>query len=85
MPAEPQPEAARRHFTVVVESVAGQAWDLRILELRHTWTVAFAADEIEERARTRIALDTGLAPDAFDVDIEPARLFIERRAHSRYD
>jgi hypothetical protein len=86
MPAHAEPRSERARFTVAVESVAEHGWHLTVIELPGTWTVAFAREEIEERVRTRIALDTGLDPHAFDIAIEPPeRLFLERRATRRPD
>ena len=80
--AQPRPRAAR--FTVVVESVAADAWHLTVQELPETWTVAFSADALEANARDRIALDTGLDPSDFEITLVPVgSLFLERRANRR--
>jgi hypothetical protein len=71
----------RRRFTVAVDSIAPGAWHVSVLELPATWTVAFAADDIENRVRERIALDTGLNPSEVEIVLVPApALFVERRA-----
>jgi predicted RNase H-like HicB family nuclease len=60
----------RRVYTVVATPAdAEDAWNITIADLPHSWTVAFSADEIEEHARARIALDTGTEPDEFDVNV----------------
>jgi hypothetical protein len=59
----------RRCYTAVATPFGIAEWDVTIAELDDSWTVAFASDEIETRARLRIALDTGLAPAAFDVTV----------------
>ena len=60
----------RRRYTAVATRFGIAEWDVTIHELRDTWTVAFAEDEIEDRARRRIALDTGLDPNTFDVAVQ---------------
>jgi predicted RNase H-like HicB family nuclease len=83
VPPEPRRNPARLQFTVVVEQIAANGFDLRVPELPGTWTVAFERDEIEARARTRIALDTGYAADEFDVRLEFPPIHVERRANRR--
>jgi hypothetical protein len=83
MGVERRPEAGRDRFTVVAEEVAAEAWHLTVRELPDTWTVAFSLDELEHRARQRIALDLGCDPGDFDIVVEPQALFLERRAHRR--
>ncbi|HKG55934.1 MAG TPA: hypothetical protein VKA85_01660 [Candidatus Limnocylindrales bacterium] len=83
MPSDAE-RSPRPRFTVVVEPVGDGAWQLNVRERPASWTVAFAADEIEQRAIDRITLDTGLRPDEFDVEIDaPPPLFLERRAERR--
>jgi hypothetical protein len=66
--------------------VAEHGWHLTVRELPGTWTVAFTREEIERRARMRIAVDTGLDLDGFEIAIEPPeRLFLERRQNRRAD
>jgi hypothetical protein len=60
---------ARRRYTVVATPFGIGGWDLTVGELAGTWTVAFSDDEVEDQARLRIALDTGLDRDAFDLDV----------------
>jgi hypothetical protein len=50
-----------------------EAWHLTVRELPATWTVAFRLDELEPRARQRIALDLGCEPQDFDVDMVTRR------------
>lgn len=83
VPPEPRRNPIRPLFTVVVEQVAANGFDLRVPELPGTWTVAFDRDEIEARARTRIALDTGHAVDEFDVSLQFPPFHVERRANRR--
>jgi hypothetical protein len=45
-------------FTVRAE-LGGEAWEITGRELPWTWAVAFNRDEIDDRARRRISLDTG--------------------------
>jgi hypothetical protein len=79
----PQPNAKRAHFTLALEPV-GDSWHVTVRELPRTWTVAFSTEEIEDRARNRISLDTGLDTRDFDVTFDPyPRPFIERRAGHR--
>jgi predicted RNase H-like HicB family nuclease len=82
---EAQHAPGQRAFRVVAEAVDDGAWHVTVPELPGTWTVAFALDDIAPRARQRIALDTGLDPEAVDVEIVPTALFIERRATHRFD
>jgi predicted RNase H-like HicB family nuclease len=67
MTGQPERQPRRRTFTVDVELVEPGAWHVAVRELPDTWTVAFDPRDIERRARQRIALDTGLEPDEFDV------------------
>ena len=63
-----------RRYTVLVEQVAKDAWHLTVSELPATWTVAFSREEIERKARDRIALDVGIHPDAMEIrliDVTP--------------
>ncbi len=84
MAPERQPELARAHFTVVAEPIGGDAWHLTVKELPETWTVAFSIDELEDRARQRIALDRGIATGDFDMTVvRGTPLFLERRANQR--
>lgn len=84
MAPERQPELARDHFTVVAEPLGRDAWHLTVKELPDTWTVAFSIDELEDRARQRIALDQGTATGDFDLTVVRVMpLFIERRANRR--
>ena len=48
-----------------------------------TWTVAFARDDIERRAREQIALDTGRDPDSFAIRVQRPWLYLERRGNRR--
>jgi hypothetical protein len=71
-------------YTLDVFSVGQGAWHIEVRELPQTWTVAFELAEIEQRARQRISLDTGLEPDEFDVTIHRrGDLMVERRSHRR--
>ncbi|MFL5680334.1 MAG: hypothetical protein ACJ77B_07015 [Chloroflexota bacterium] len=82
----PESEARehRHRFTVAVDSLSPGAWHVSVLELPATWTVAFAADDIEKRVVERIALDTGLDPAEVEIVLIPApALFVERRANWR--
>lgn len=84
MDPERRPQAQRDHFTVMAESIGDDAWHLTVRELPATWTVAFATDELEGRARQRIALDLGVEPTEFDLSIvHGSGLFLERRATHR--
>ena len=67
MASEPDGFLPRRRFTVLSEPIGADAWHLTVAELPATWTVAFALDEIEARARERIALDLGISPFDFDL------------------
>jgi predicted RNase H-like HicB family nuclease len=67
MASEPVPD--RQHYTVVAERIDGDAWHVTIRELPRTWTVAFTLDEIEWRARQRIAYDLWIDPSGFDVTV----------------
>ena len=78
-----RPQLRSLRFTILVEAVGADAWHLTVRELPETWTVAFDVDDIEARARQRIALDTGLDPSAVEIDIEASGLFVERRANRR--
>lgn len=60
----------RRSYTAVATPFGIGEWDVTISELQDTWTVAFSEDEIEDRARRRIAIDTGADPHAFDVSVQ---------------
>ncbi len=62
-------QSPRRCFTAVATPFGIGEWDVTIPELDDSWTVAFAADEIEDRARLLIALDTGRDPGTFDVNV----------------
>jgi predicted RNase H-like HicB family nuclease len=59
----------RPRYTVVATAVTEDAWHLTVRELPETWTVAFSAEELESRARVRIALDTQVAPEDFELTI----------------
>ena len=80
MAPEGRPDCAPAWCTVVVEQIAPSAFHLTVRELPATWTVAFDRDEIEERARGRIALDLNCDPGDFDVTLEYPELYVERRA-----
>ena len=69
MTSQPQRRLERARYTVVAEPMGRDAWHLTVRELPDTWTVAFARDELEKRARERIALDIGGHPEDFDVHI----------------
>ena len=71
---------ARARYTVVAQPITLRAVHLRVRELPDTWTVAFDRDEVEERARYRIALDLGCHPSDFDVTVEFPAMDLERRA-----
>ncbi len=78
------PEPRRDRFTVLAEAIETDVWHLTVLELPGTWTVAFSPDELESRARTRIALDVGCDPDEFDVVVQrTTSLYLERRSYRR--
>jgi hypothetical protein len=66
---EPQPGSERAVYTVLAEQMGPEAWHLTVRELPATWTVAFGRDDIEPRARERIALDLGTHPSNFDVRV----------------
>jgi hypothetical protein len=80
MAGERHPRQARARYTVVAEPITLRAVHLRVRELPDTWTVAFDRDEVEERARYRIALDLGCHPSDFDVTVEFPAVDLERRA-----
>ncbi len=68
------PAFVRESYTVVAEAIPRGAWHVTVLELPATWTVAFGRDEVDRRARERIALDLGCHPSDFDVEVvETAR------------
>ena len=69
MASQPEPRPERASYTVVAEPMAPDAWHLTVRELPATWTVAFSRDDLEHRARERIALDLGCHPGDFDVRI----------------
>jgi hypothetical protein len=80
------PEPRRDRFTVLAEAIETDVWHITVLELPATWTVAFSLDELESRARTRIALDLDCQPDDFDVVVQrTTSLFLERRSYRRED
>ena len=79
--AGPRPRHPRDRYTVLVEALAANTFRLAVRELPETWTVAFDRDEIEERARHRIALDLGCDPSGFAIELEPPQLLIARRAN----
>jgi hypothetical protein len=83
VPPEREPDAIRARYTILVEQVGPSAFHLTVRELPETWTVAFDRDEIEQRARQRIALDLRCHPTDFDIALELPALFIERRADRR--
>ncbi len=66
-------DTARPCFTIIATAVSEDAWDVTVVGLRDTWTVAFSEAEIENRVRMRIVLDTRLEPDEFDVEIRLVR------------
>ncbi len=57
----------------MVEQISRDAWHVTVRELPATWTVAFSLDDIEARSRERIALDLGLHPADFDVEVVEVR------------
>jgi hypothetical protein len=59
--------AERSTYTVLAEPMAPDAWHVTVRELPDTWTVAFSVDDLEARARERIALDLWCHPEDFDV------------------
>jgi hypothetical protein len=63
----------RATYTVQVERIDDAAWHLTVRELPETWTVAFGRDELEPRARERIALDLDCHPSDFDLRIIEVR------------
>ena len=67
-------------YTVLVEALETNNFRLTVRELPDTWTVAFGIEEIEDRARQRIALDLGCDPSGFGIELELPPLVIERRA-----
>jgi hypothetical protein len=69
MASQPVPRTERLSYTVVAEPMAADAWHVTVRELPATWTVAFSREDLEGRARERIALDCGCHPDDFDVRI----------------
>ena len=83
MGAAPQPRTARKTFTVVAQWIGHGAWHITVRELPFTWTVAFGAEEVESRARERIALDIGVSRRDFDMTVEYPALRLERRREDR--
>ncbi|HVL54465.1 MAG TPA: hypothetical protein VM344_09425 [Vitreimonas sp.] len=75
MPAQPRVdgENSRDQYTVVAEPIEAGAWHVTVRELSATWTVAFDRDELEGRARERIALDLRCHPTDFDIRIIEVR------------
>ena len=69
MASEPHPRPGRASYTVVADPMAPDAWHITVRELPATWTVAFAREDLDARARERIALDVGCHPDDFDIRI----------------
>jgi predicted RNase H-like HicB family nuclease len=69
MASQPVRRSERASYTVVAEPMAADAWHVTVRELPATWTVAFSRDDLEGRARERIALDLECHPDDFDVRI----------------
>ena len=61
--------APRPRYTIVATAIGGDTWDISIPELLDTSTVALSEHEIEPNARHRIAADTLMQPDDFDVDV----------------
>lgn len=64
---------SRPCFTIIATAIQEEAWDVRVVGLPDTWTVAFSEGEIENRARMRIVLDTRLEPHEFDVEVRLVR------------
>jgi len=83
MGPEPQSRRDRQTFTVVAQPMGQGAWHVTVRELPFTWTVAFGVEELEARARERIALDLGVSRRDFDVKLEYPALRLERRREDR--
>jgi hypothetical protein len=69
MAADPRSRTGRQRYTVLAEPIESAAWHLTVRELPETWTVAFTEDEIDARARQRIAFDLALDPSDVDVSV----------------
>jgi predicted RNase H-like HicB family nuclease len=85
MGAQPQwkRKLERKTYTVVAQWMGHDAWHVTVRELPFTWTVAFGLNELESRARERIALDLGVSRQDFDVTVEYPALRLQRRADRR--
>lgn len=67
-----EPALLRQSYTVIAEAIPRGAWHLTVVELPATWTVAFGREEVDRRARERIALDLGCHPRDFDIEVVDA-------------
>jgi hypothetical protein len=73
---DPLGREVRSTYTVLAEPMTSDAWHVTVRELPDTWTVAFSKDDLDARARERIALDVQCHPDDFDVlitEVPPVR------------